>query len=176
MQHRPQHLGNATFAGHNPRGCAAAYFNAYALVRGRPPGRLPRGRSRLILHARAGRGRPARTGASAPLFVRLPGNGKSMWQAILPGSFACTVENQGPSAQLVGQDGILRPDAIRPLRVSSPSVARSAIPTARIGCHTNLLILNSRRPQGFGSHETKNQPDPYVNPYSKSPSICGSTS
>jgi hypothetical protein len=32
---------------------------------------------------------------------------------------ACTVENHG-AAQLVGQDGILRPDAIRPLRVFIP--------------------------------------------------------
>jgi hypothetical protein len=36
------------------------------------------------------------------------------------GEPACTVENHGPHAQLVGQDGILRPDAIRPLRVFIP--------------------------------------------------------
>jgi hypothetical protein len=35
-------------------------------------------------------------------------------------NLACTVENHGPPAQLVGQDGILLPDAIRPLRVFIP--------------------------------------------------------
>jgi hypothetical protein len=33
---------------------------------------------------------------------------------------ACTVENHGPPARLVGQDGILRPDGIRPLQVFIP--------------------------------------------------------